>query len=114
MSLFVEKIMLMKISIMNINSSAYRMIKIILLLSIMLLASPLSFSEDVKTGNNTLQKGNYSAEFQKFKTLAEQGDPEAQVYLGAVYYHGKGVTQDYQRALKWPCSAALEYHLYAC
>ena len=40
----------------------------------------------------------YSPELVK---KAEGGDAEAQTDLGACYYEGKGVTQDYKEAVKW-------------
>ena len=45
----------------------------------------------------------YSPELVK---KAEGGDAEAQTDLGACYYEGKGVTQDYKEAVKWYTKAA--------
>lgn len=38
--------------------------------------------------------------------LAEQGDAEAQGYLGLIYEHGQGVEMDHSAALKWYQTAA--------
>ena len=38
--------------------------------------------------------------------LAEQGDAEAQNYLGILYYLGFGVNRDYAKALQWYQKAA--------
>jgi len=35
------------------------------------------------------------------RAAAEQGDAFAQSYLGAMYYNGEGVPQDYAEAVKW-------------
>ena len=37
---------------------------------------------------------------------AEQGDPEAQYYLGIMYNKGFGLNQDYTEAMKWYLKAA--------
>ncbi|WP_162596576.1 hypothetical protein [Legionella anisa] len=63
----------MKISIINKKISVYRVIRIIILLSFMLLASPPpSFSEDAKNGNNAIEK-DFSSKLQVIQILAEQG-----------------------------------------
>jgi TPR repeat protein len=40
------------------------------------------------------------------RTLAEQGDAEAQFALGTMYRDGQGVTRDYEEALRWWRKAA--------
>jgi TPR repeat protein len=40
------------------------------------------------------------------RTLAEQGDAEAQFALGTMYRDGQGVARDYAEALRWWRSAA--------
>lgn len=44
------------------------------------------------------------------KELATQGDAEAQFSLGAIYYEGKSVPQDYVEAMKWFLLAANQKH----
>ena len=39
--------------------------------------------------------------FAVVKQDAESGDVEAQFNLGAMYYHGRGVQQDFAEAVKW-------------
>ena len=41
-----------------------------------------------------------------YKAAAEQGDADAQFYLGNMYYKGQGVKQDYAQAVKWHKAAA--------
>lgn len=41
-----------------------------------------------------------------FKENAERGNAKAQCEAGNAYYYGKGVTQNYQEAVKWYKSAA--------
>ncbi|KXB91570.1 tetratricopeptide repeat protein [Megasphaera hutchinsoni] len=44
------------------------------------------------------------------KRMAEQGDAAAQYQLGVCYEHGKGVTQDYKKAVEWYQKAAEQGH----
>ncbi|MCL2757666.1 MAG: hypothetical protein FWD43_06275, partial [Coriobacteriia bacterium] len=39
--------------------------------------------------------------FEEALELAEQGDAEAQFYVGGCYYNGEGVDKDYGEAVKW-------------
>lgn len=48
-----------------------------------------------------LERGDYQAALNIYRPLAEQGDPEAQLGLGYLYYKGYGVAQDYQQAMHW-------------
>jgi len=47
---------------------------------------------------------------EELKRTAEQGDPDAQFYLGMCYATGKGVEQDYVQATKWRTKAAEQGH----
>jgi len=42
-----------------------------------------------------------AADFRELRVLAEDGNAIAQVVLGANYYEGRGVTQDYKESAKW-------------
>ena len=42
------------------------------------------------------------------RPLAEQGKAQAQNGLGAMYYNGKGVAQDFKEAVKWYRLAAAQ------
>ena len=55
----------------------------------------------------------YGTALQLMRPLAEQGSAEAQNGMGALYYHGYGVTQDFKEALKWYRLAAAQGHLNA-
>ena len=49
-------------------------------------------------------------EVKKLIKAVEQGDTEAQLDLGWMYYAGKGVKQDYSKAFEWYKKAAEEGH----
>src|SRR5208337_1574038 len=46
-------------------------------------------------------RGEFAAAYEEFKSLAEQGDADAQWNLGMMYYNGEGVEQDCVEAMKW-------------
>lgn len=52
----------------------------------------------------------FCGEFEDALKMAEQGDAEAQVRLGTMYYDGQGVTQDYKQAVNWYKKAAEQGH----
>src|SRR5579862_3820751 len=39
--------------------------------------------------------------FEEMRKAAEEGDPQAQCYLGVCYQNGQGIQQDYHEAVKW-------------
>ena len=45
--------------------------------------------------------GDYPAALEGFKKFADQGDPDAQFYLGKMYLLGEGIPQDYAEAVRW-------------
>ena len=49
---------------------------------------------------------DYTAALQEFRSLAEQGDAQAQYKLGTMYDNGQEVSQDYAEAAKWYRKAA--------
>jgi len=54
--------------------------------------------------------GDYETAINLWLPLAENGDTDAQNYLGIVYYLGLGVTRDYKQTLKWYERAAKAGH----
>ena len=48
-----------------------------------------------------LEVAKVKADFNKWKSLAEQGNSEAQYNIGRMYYKGDGVPKDYKEAVKW-------------
>jgi hypothetical protein len=47
------------------------------------------------------QEGHYATAMRLARPLATEGDARAQLTLGLLYYHGNGVPQDPDAALKW-------------
>jgi TPR repeat protein len=52
------------------------------------------------------EKGDYETALTLWTPLAENGDADAQNYLGILYYLGFGVEKDYKKALGWYEKAA--------
>ena len=46
-------------------------------------------------------RGDYATAHRLLHPLAEQGDANAQLILGGMYYDGLGVPQDYAEAVRW-------------
>ena len=65
---------------------------------------------NLETGKNyyhgTGVKKNYRKAAEIFGRLAEQGDTDAQNYLGVMYKNGQGVKKDYVKAAEWFRKAA--------
>lgn len=56
---------------------------------------------DFDSAQAAYDRGDLEMAFQEFRALAEQGHPEAQCLLGAMYAQGHSVTQDLVVAQMW-------------
>ncbi len=56
------------------------------------------------------QRGDYATAIRDLRPLAEQGNAEAQHYLGLMYCSGLGVPEDDAEAIKWFRKAAEQGH----
>ena len=65
---------------------------------------------DFDAGLKAAQSGDFATALRELKPLAEQGDADAQVFMGSIYETGKGVPQDYKQAAKWYRKAAEQGH----
>ena len=57
-------------------------------------------------GLEAYERGDYVTALKEFLPLAEQGNPEAQLFLGWMYAQSQGVSHDYAEAMKWYRKAA--------
>ena len=64
-----------------------------------------SESADFQEGMWAYSMKDYATAFRELKPLAEQGNPTAQYYVGAMYAFGNGVHKDYVFALMWANTA---------
>jgi TPR repeat protein len=79
-----------------------------LVLSIICLAVPAW--ADFQAGMDANNRGDYSTALREWRPLAEQGDADAQYYLGVLYDFRKGVPQDFAMAREWYEKAAAKGH----
>jgi TPR repeat protein len=56
---------------------------------------------DTKKGVDALEQHDYATAFKEFSAPAEQGDGEAQYYLGLLYLYGAGVQRNPETARGW-------------
>ena len=66
----------------------------------------VGWSSDVQKSSVANLKDLNNPALKEWKTLAEQGDLDAQMHLANVYREGKGVPQDYKTAVRWFTLAA--------
>ncbi|MGC9325298.1 MAG: tetratricopeptide repeat protein [Desulfomonilia bacterium] len=65
----------------------------------LLVATPLVLSQ-------SYEDEGYSTEFRENLLPAQQGDPQAQIFVGYLYETGQGVKQNYTKAAEWYRKAA--------
>ena len=68
---------------------------------------------DFLTGLTLAQQGDFVGALREWKPMAEQGDAEAQYYVGSLFNKGYGVPQNSKKAFKWFEKAAALGHLNA-
>ena len=61
---------------------------------------------DMRDAPEAYRRGDYSTALKEWRQLAGQGDAEAQLSLGYMYYEGKGVPQNFAEAVMWHRMAA--------
>src|SRR5260370_2462702 len=73
-----------------------------------LLCSLLSAAADLESAKRAYQQSDYAAAFKEFTPLAEQGNADAQLFLGKMYMMGQGVLRDPDQAIKWLKASAVQ------
>ena len=71
------------------------------------------YSDTWQAASEAMKRDDYATAFKLFRSLAEQGYPDAQFQLGFLYRTGWGVPKDYSEAFKWFERAADQGHAYA-
>ena len=70
--------------------------------------SGVIFASPLEDSLAAYDRGDYATAVRLLRPLAEQGNAQAQNGLGAMYYNGKGVAQDFKEAVKWYRLAAAQ------
>ena len=73
---------------------------------LMLSFSHAAIADDFLNAISAAQRGDFATAIRLWKPIAEQGDADAQLNLGMMYYKGQGVAKDYKIAIKWLTRAA--------
>lgn len=83
--------------------------------SVILCASLLhaDVDTDLKTAAAFYNQKNYTEAINIWKPLAEQGNAEAQSWMGEAFYYGNGVSRDMVEAEKWHLLAAKQSDKYS-
>ncbi len=82
-----------------------------LLLSALLAAFFVSAARaDFDVGLAAYEEGDYAAALRAWRPLANEGDLDAQFYLGEMHLQGKGVPRDFKQAADWLGKAAEAGH----
>ncbi len=80
---------------------------------VLVLALALSvpvLAADFEAGLAAFDRGDYETALEEWRPLAEQGDADAQYYLGNMYTSGWGVPRDLAEAAYWYGMAAAQEH----
>ena len=72
-----------------------------LAISLLLGSTGPNWSADFNKGLDAARRGDFLTALREWSPLAERGDSTAQINLGVMYEDGKGVPQDYKKAVKW-------------
>jgi TPR repeat protein len=73
-----------------------------------IVSSGVAFADQFDESIAAYDRGDYATAARLMRPLAEQGNAQAQNGLGAMYYNGKGVAQDFKEAVKWYRLAAAQ------
>jgi len=73
-----------------------------------LFCSFVSAGADLESAKRAYQEKDYSTAFKELTPLAAQGNAEAQLYLGKMYWMGQGVLKDTDQAVKWLKASATQ------
>src|SRR5271167_4474692 len=71
-----------------------------------LLLSSVGYADPFDDGLSAYRRTDFATALRVWRTLAENGDALAQVYLGLLYLTGEGVPQNAAMAVKWYRKAA--------
>jgi hypothetical protein len=76
------------------------------LMTVLALVLPLAAHAGFDEGVAAYSVGDYTKAMQEFKPLADQGEVQAQYFVGFLYYRGYGVPADHAAAVGWFRKAA--------
>ncbi len=66
-----------------------------------LLGASFSAGADLASAKRAYEQKDFAGAFKEFTSLADQGNADAQLFLGKMYLTGEGVLKDPDQAIKW-------------
>ena len=91
-----------------IEASGTTMGKVVttVLVAMLMVGGDIVRAGPLEDGVGAYKRGDYTTALRILRPLADQGNAEAQFWLGAMYEHGQGVAHDYREARHWVRLAA--------
>lgn len=77
-----------------------------LIVGVTLMGGPAAWAGQLEDGTAAHERGDFATAVKLWRLSADQGNLQAQFFLGTMYENGKGVAQDYKEAMKWYRRAA--------
>lgn len=76
--------------------------------ALMMLIGTRLWAADLESGKRAYEQKDYATALKEFTPLANEGQAEAQLYLGKMCMMGQGVLKDPDQAIKWFKASALQ------
>ena len=76
-----------------------------LLVTVLTISSPV-YASNMEQAEQHILAEQYSEALELIFPLAKSGDINAQLHLAKMYYQGKGLEKDYDKASYWICRAS--------
>ncbi|WP_455207321.1 hypothetical protein [Kaarinaea lacus] len=86
-----------------------KLAKVTLVTASLVIAVPMAYAEKLESlseGQEAFNRGDYTKALQLWQQLANDGQPEAQVFVGLAYANGWGVKKNLEEASNWYMRAA--------
>ena len=89
-----------------------RKLKLVLLslVLVLLVFQSTKAKAELDFGFEAEYQGNFQRALAELQPLAEAGDPKAQLWLGLMYYYGRGVRFNPRQAQKWIRKSADQHY----
>jgi len=87
-----------------------RIFHVIALTTVLAVGAQAIWAQNLDKGGAAYSAGDYETALREWRPLADQGDADAQYWLGTIFNFGQGVLQNYAEAAEWYRLAAAQGH----
>ena len=95
----------------RVQQKIFQKLTITFLFSLLVIgATSAPVQAELDFGFGAKYQGNYEQALVELQPLAEAGDPRAQLWLGLMYYYGRGVEFNLPKALLWLRKSANQHY----